>query len=202
MQSNDLKKKAQAREIVLSIIVMGALCFMIYSLFISAKKKQQIDLEDKLTQITADGDAIEKENTELKKKIDEQKRLDIIQPTPQQATASKNPRVQMIQGKLKPDYIDVSEFLNAVTKPEFRMSLEIQSLNYSDQKKEKGYSSTRFNVIARGQFGTAVDFINKLESVKAMVAIDKINIDVDKDDNKLVTLELGGSFYKMEDSNG
>lgn len=200
MQSSDLKKKAQPREIVLGLIVASALSFMIYSLAIAPKKKKLIEMDEQLTTINAEADTLKKENQELQKKLEEQKRAERIMPTPQEEqVASKNPRVQMIQGKLKPDYTEVSDFLNAITRPEFRMTLDIESLNYSDPKKEKGYNSTRFTIIARGPFGTTVDFIEKLEDVKALMGIDKINIDVDKNNTRNVTLELVGAFYKLED---
>lgn len=203
MLSNDLKKKAQPRELGLAIVVILALCFMMYTLLVTPKKKKLVEINEQLTKVNDEITTTQKENDELRRKQDEQRRLEKEQFVPKEISASKNPRVQMIQGKIKPDYEDLTQFLNALTRPEFRMSLEIQSLSYNDPKKENGYYSMAFSIVARGQFGTTVDFIHKLEDAKALVAIDKININVDKKDGKFVTLELVGSFYKlMEDSNG
>lgn len=206
MQSSDLKKKAHLRELVLSLMIMGALVFAVNSFAIAPKKEKLTQLDKQLEELKKEAETIDKENQELKAKLEEQKRIEralpIAQVMPAGQAVSKNPRVQMLQGKLKPDYDEVSDFLNAITKPEFRLTLEIQSLSYSDPKRESGYISTRFTLIARGPFGTTVDFIEKLENVKALMGIDQISIDVDKTDTRQVTLELVGAFYKLEDGNG
>ena len=182
---------------------MTALSFAIHSYAIAPKKEKLIELDKQLEELKKEAETIDKENQELKVKAEEQKRIERPQPIlPATQIVSKNPRVQIIQGKLKPDYDEVSGFLTAITQPDFHLTLEIQSLSYSDPKRENGYISTRFTLIARGPFVTTVDFIEKLEDVKALMGIDKINIDVDKDNARSVTLELIGTFYKLEDDNG
>ena len=191
------------QEIALGLVVMLALVYAIYAFGITPKKAKLIDLDKQLEELTKEAETIEAENQALKKTLDEQKQAELASTpvVPVTQVVSKNPRVQILQGKLRSDYTDVSDFLSALTKPEFHLTLEIQSLSYSDPKRENGYISTRFTLIARGSFGTTVDFIEKLENVKALMGIDKINIDVDKTDTRNVTLELIGTFYKLEDEN-
>src|SRR5687768_145831 len=111
MLSNDLKKKAQLREIALAGIVMVALCFMAFNVMISPKKKAFAELEEKLAKIEEEKKTIDEFIKALKLRQDEQRKLSSIEVKQETST---NPRVQMIQGVKTPDYKDVSDFLHAI----------------------------------------------------------------------------------------
>ncbi|MCP5463807.1 MAG: type 4a pilus biogenesis protein PilO [Deltaproteobacteria bacterium] len=195
MFDNQLKKPAQLRESVLALVVVMGVFYATYATFYTPKKQMAEDLSQQVNQMNEQIASIEKLNQALIQKNAQAKRE--MQKQAQEAI-KQDPRIQMLTQFKDPVFKDVSEFLHAITQFEFRSSLEIDSLNYLPSVTHKGYKSTAFDLVANGRFAHVIEFIERLEDIPALLALDKIQINVSKKDSSQVSLQLNGTFFELE----
>jgi Tfp pilus assembly protein PilO len=195
---NELKKPAQVRESILAGLVMLVICYMFYTNFFTPKQKMINEVTVKIEKTDLEIKNTKEINSSLEKKHKEQE-----SELKKQAKelANQNEKVQLIQKYKTPDHNGISDFLNAITHPNFRTKLSIDSLKYDPTKKESGFTSTQFKLEASGKFHNAVEFISKLEKVQALVSLDSISIQTSDRDSSLIKLEITGTFYQLENNN-
>lgn len=196
---NNLKKQAHLRESILAMFGILALCYLGYSFFYTPAKKRVDDFSVKISEE-------EERATGVKKLIEalQNKQSEEMAGNHQQAQSGTGmiSRVELIKNYREPAYKNVSEFLNAMTQLDFKSNLRIESLNYSAPVSNKGYTSSQFHLVASGPFGKIVEFMQKLEEVPALVSLDSIDINISKSDVNLVSMELNGTYYQLENNNG
>jgi len=194
MLDNQLKKQAQMRESILAGVVILAICYMSYINFYTPKKESADLLATQIDLIQEKKSGIEKLNRALRKKYDEQRQEMIKQAN---LAATQDPNLKLIKEQKKPIFKNVTEFLSTVTKIDFRAKVNINSMRYDSPMMKTGYSETKFFLKVNGTFGSVIEFIEKMEAVPALVSLDKINIQVSKNDANMVTLDLNGTFYQL-----
>lgn len=195
---SSLKKQAHLRESILAMVGIVAICYLGFSFFYTPAKTKVKELAVKVAEE-------EERVTGIKKLIDalQKKQDDEMAGLSHQAKQSvANSRVDLIKSYKDPLYKNISEFLNAITQFDFKSNLKIESLNYSVPSKNGGYVSAQFHLVASGQFGKIVEFMQKLEEVPALVSLDSIDINIDKTDANHVSIDLNGTYYQLENENG
>lgn len=198
MLSNDLKKQAKARESVLVVFVILAMCYAGYSTFYAPKKKLAVDLVKQLEEIIEKKSGIEKLNAALKEKYEQQAKELKSQA---QMEASLDPKVKMIKDYENSLFKNISEFLNYVTQGEFVSNVDITSMKYDTATIRTGYTLTKFYLNSSGRFSDITDFIDRLEGVPALISIDKLNLNVGSKEANKVNLDLEGTFYELQREN-
>lgn len=198
MLNSQLKKQATVKESALIGVLVLALCYVAYTYLYSPKKISVVTTEEQLVKIEQDKkqklQVVQELRNNQKKQTEEAVKLNARTTT----TTEQNPMLQMNQRFKNAEFKNMSEFLNTVAKPEFRTSVEIASLKYTESKAEMGYVSTGFHLVANGQFIRIISFLEKLEGVSALVAIEAVNMSANKS-NDVVILDLKGTFYQLED---
>jgi len=194
MLDNQLKKQAQLRESILALAGILAICYASYINFYVPKKQSADLLATQIDQVVQTKTGVEKLNKALQKKYDEQRQEMLKQAN---LAAKEDPSLKLIKNLKIPIYKDVSEFLNAITKIDFRSKVNINSMRYELPTEKSGYNETQFYLNVYGPFGSVIEFIEKLEGVPALVSLDRINIQVSKNDANMVTLNLNGRFYQL-----
>lgn len=195
----NLKKQAHLRESILAMIGILAICYLGYSIFYTPAKTKVKDFTAKITEEEERITGVQKLIEALQKKQREEM-AGISQQA--QDTTMANSRVELIKSYREPVYKNVSEFLNAMTQIDFKSNLRVESLNYSAPVQNKGYSASQFHMVASGQFGKMIEFMQKLEDVPALVSLDSIDINISKTDVNLVSMDLSGTYYQLENNNG
>lgn len=197
MLNNQLKKQATVKESALIGVLVLALCYVAYTYLYSPKKISVVTTEEQLVKVEQDKkqklQVVQELRNNQKKQTEEAVKLNA-----RTTTTEQNPMLQMNQRFKNAEFKNMSEFLNTMAKPEFRTSVEIASLKYTESKVEMGYVSTGFHLVANGQFIRIISFLEKLEGVSALVAIEAVNMSANKS-NDVVILDLKGTFYQLED---
>lgn len=194
MLGSQLKKPAQIRESALAMVGMALLGFAIYNNFYYPKEKEVKKIEVEVKEIQDKAAGIKKLNTALQKKYALQQ-LELNREA--QRMMVTDPRIQMLKDSKYSVYKDVSAFLEAITKPEFRSQLDIERVSYEMPVRKKGYNEVRFFVNANGRFASVVDYLNKLEEVPTLVSLDVLNLQTHPKDTNKVTLNITGTFYEI-----
>ena len=198
MLDNQLKKQAQIRESLLAIIVIIGLCFACYMNLYKPKQIKTADLNKQIKEIVEKKTGIEKLNHALEAK---QKLQSLEMQKQEQMAETLDPRILMIKNQQDSDYKDISQFLNQITKPDFKSSISINSLKYDATSKMKGYDQTKFFLVLSGRFANIIEFIDKLEDIPALISLDKIDIKTNPNDANMVNLDLSGTFYQLGNDN-
>lgn len=199
MLDNQLKKQAQLRESVLAAIVMLALCYAAYINFYTPQKKLSDEFTTTLTEVEQKKTGIQKLIKALQVKY-KKLQTEMIRQT--QDLAKEDPKILMIKKYKDPVFKNVSEFLNAITQDNFRSTVDITTMNYELPMGKKGYTQTAFLLNVNGRFANIIEFIEKIEALPVLVSIDKIKLEINKKDASKVTLNLNGTFYKLESDHG
>jgi Tfp pilus assembly protein PilO len=194
---NSLKKPATLRESALIVVAILALCYLIFTYLYNPKKKELNTLMTEVTEINKKINGTQKLVEALKKK---QSQLKNEMAMLDKEAQGKSSRIQLIKKYKAPIYHNVSELLNAIAQPEFRSSISISALKYGDPHARDGYTSTRFNLHATGQFGKMVDFLEKIESLPVLLSMDSIELSVSKTDTDLVLIKIDCTFYQLENN--
>lgn len=196
---SSLKKQAHLRESILAMIGILAICYMGYSFFYTPAKTRVKDLAAKISGEEEKATGVIKLIEALQKKQNEEMAGGGHQV---KSTSMANARIDLIKDYKDPLYKNTSEFLNAITQFDFKSNLKIESLNYSAPTKNKGYTSSQFHLVASGQFVKIIEFMQKLEDIPALVSLDSIDININKSDANLVSIDLSGTYYQLENENG
>lgn len=194
MLGNQLKKPAQVRESILALIGIVLLCYAAYSNFYTPKEKEVKKIETELKEIVEKSKGIQKLNSALESKYAQQQ-IELNREA--QRMMVTDPRIQMLKDSKYSVYKDISAFLEAVTRPEFRSQLEIERVSYEKPVPKKGYKEVRFFINANGRFPSVLDYLNKLEDVPTLVSLDVLNLQTHPKDTNKVTLNITGTFYEI-----
>lgn len=197
MLSSSLKKQATLKESVLMVIMALAMCYLIHSLVYAPKKEATQKIQEQLTKIE---DEIKREKIVIQEMKSKQVKVEDETVKQLKSTMAISPVVQMIQKTRTQAFGNISEFIFTISKSEFRSSLSFQSLNHSEEQKNDGYKSTVFHLVVTGQFVRMINFLEKIEDLTALIAIDAVKLSANNT-NDLVTLDLTGTFFQMEDDN-
>lgn len=193
MLSSQLKRPAKAREIIMAAVIMVFVFFLSNRHFIAPKQAQVAELTTTL------GDL----NTSIQQKKVENDALRQVQAAAQQKeqTTTSVPQNLSVDLKQSYKYGDITTFLQAITQPMFRLSVNIDSIKHDAAVTQGGYRETKFTLMASGDYAKVVGFLKKLEEVSQdthQVGLSTIQILVDKGGEN-VTLSLAGSFYQLEE---
>lgn len=194
MLGNQLKKPAQAREIGLTSAGILVFIYMAISNFVMPIKDQANGIKEEIEQVRSEADAIAKFNDVIRQNQKQQ----IGGSSQPNVTGAKDLRVQLIQRNKKARYRNITDFLEDVTSPMFRSSVNIDSLKYEQTAEISGYSATKFELVLNGRFPRVLNFIKKLESLEALLTLDNIEVMTNKADTFSVTVKLGGTYYQIE----
>lgn len=197
MLSSSLKKQATLKESVLMVIMALAMCYLLHSLVYAPKKAATQKIQEQLTKIE---DEIKREKIVIQEMKSKQVKVEDETVKQLKSTMAISPVVQMIQKTRTQAFGNISEFIFTISKSEFRSSLSFQSLNHSEEQKNDGYKSTVFHLVVTGQFVRMINFLEKIEDLTALIAIDAVKLSANNT-NDLVTLDLTGTFFQMEDDN-
>lgn len=199
MFDNQLKRQAKLRETILAGVVMLVLTYAFYvNLYTPQKKKTEANVT-RLTEILEKKAGLEKLIKALQVKynqVQEEMKRQV------RLMATEDPKMQLIKKYRHPVYKNVAEFLNAITQDDFRGTVDITTINYDPSVSKKGYDQTAFLINANGRFANVIEFIEKLEALPALISLDRLKIEVSKKDPTKVTLNLNGTFYRLESEHG
>lgn len=194
MLGNQLKKPAHVREIGLTSVGLLIFVYMAISNFLMPIKDQANGIREEIKQVRSEADAIAKFNEVIRQNQKQQ-----IGTTSQpNITAVKDLRVQLIQRNKKARYRNITDFLEEITSPMFRSSVNIDSLKYDQTAEMSGYSATKFEIVLNGRFPRVLHFIKKLEGIEALLTLENIEVMTNKTDTFSVTVKLGGTYYQIE----
>lgn len=198
MLSSGLKKQATVKEAVLMVIMSLAVCYLIYSYFYQPKKTAVIKLSEQVTKINEE---ISREKQIIQEMKSKQVKSDEDTGRQLKSTMAISPVVQMIQRTRAPAFGNISELFLAISKPDFRSSLQFESLKHTEEKVEDGFKSTEFHLVVRGQFVRIVTFLEKIEDIEALISLESMKMN-SNESNDQVTLDVTGTFFQMmEDDN-
>lgn len=183
------------REIILTSVGILVFIYMSVMNFIFPYRDKVSSLLKEVEQIKGEADAIAKFNEVIRQNQRQQVGPSIAQ---QSQSGSKDLRVQLIQRNKRAKYRNITDFLEEVTSPFFRSSVNIDSLKYDKTLEVSGYTSTKFEVVLNGRFPRVLNFIKKLELIEALVTVDNIEFMIDKADSFSVTVKLMGTYYQIE----
>lgn len=192
MLSSQLRRPAKAREIIMAVVVMLLMFFLSNRHFIAPKQAEATELMTTLTDIQTSIQQKKVENDALRQA------QAAVQEKEQETIAPQNLSVDLKQSY---KYEDITMFLQTVTQPMFRLSVNIDAIKHDAAVVLAGYKETKFTLIASGDYSKTVGFLKKLEEVSVdthQVGLDTIQINVEKGGEN-VSLSLAGSFYQLEE---
>lgn len=194
MLDNQLKKQAQLRESILAFVAILVVCYGAYSLLYSPRHAQNKELTAQLQELQDRQAGVEKLIAVLQKKVDQ--RLNEVSEEAG-TNISSNPKLQMLQKSRNPEFKNVSDFLNSITRDATKPTITINSLSYDALQSHDGYQSAKFIIYVNGHYADLIDFIKLIENKAALITLDKLNLLVDGTDATKVSLELNGTYYQL-----
>lgn len=198
MLGNQLAKQAKAREAVLILVAFLGLIYIVID-YIYIPKKQKCELlSTQINAIEEKRNALEKLNKALELK--HTKMQSEMQKEAQQAE-KEDPRILMLKKYRRSMFKNVSDFMNTVMQTTYQARVVIDSIKHETPMALKGFTSTPFIIKFNGRFTNILDFVNKIESIPALITIDKIEIRVGAQDSNLINVEINGTFFKLEKEN-
>ena len=199
MLSNQLKKPATAREIILAIVGMVMMIYLSYNNYYVPKHAQADQLAQSLKELQDKVAGLQKLNTVLTQKKSQAEQQSTAAPV---VSANQDVRVQMFQRSKKQKYENITAFFKELTSPMFRSGVTLDSMKYDASLKRAGYVETKFSFVAHGNFTKVMAFLKKIQDNSALVALDAINFNVASGESDAVSLSIAGEFYQLEDGNG
>lgn len=196
MLSSTLKKPAQKREIVLAILICGALFFMFFRVLYSPKAAKVADFEKTIAELDTEIESLNKFNEAIRE--NRKKQLAALD-TKAQKRADDDPRLQLIQKSRAPEFRLFADFIKYTMSQRFRSSVDIQALTYSEPTSYNGFSATGFNMVANGPYSNTISFLNRLEAIPALLTITEFKLQVNPSDSNLVTMTLKADFFQLEE---
>lgn len=199
MLSNQLKKPATAREIILAIVGMVLVVYLSYNNYYIPKRAEGDGLAQSLKEVQEKITGLKKLNAVLQQKKNQADQQNAVAPT---VNESQDVRVQMFQRNKKQKYENITAFFKELTSPLFRSGVTLDSMKYDASQKRAGYVATKFSFVAHGNFTKVMLFLKKIQDNSALVALDAINFSVTNGESDAVSLSIAGEFYQLEDENG
>lgn len=190
------KQPANKREIIIFVFVTLAMIYLSYGSYYAPKSKEVKELEKQLSDLQQEIKTLELFND----KVGESRKKQIQKISSRvKQSAQDDPRLQLIKKARAPEFHLFEDFMKTITSNEFRSSLDVQSLTYSDQIKYGGFAETEFTLTAIGPYMSVMTFMKRLEKVPALVTIKDFKLLISKKDTNVVTLSIKASFYQLED---
>ncbi len=190
MNLDDLKKTANAREMMLAGIFYLALLLMFLRIFYWPHQEELRVLSEKIQSMQLEKEALQKFASASQAHEQEQIPL---------TNKSSSPKMQILEGSKKPSVTTLAALLNTVTARDFIDSLIVDSMNQSTKVSQNGYSKTPFTLNAHGSFENILIFLNKVDELNALVGIDTVSLSLEAAQQSNVNLELTANLYQLED---
>ena len=185
----DLKKIANTREMILALLFMVAFFSMFLRAFYLPRAAEIQKMKQRISAMQLEKDALEKFALALTSQ--DPVKLEAMEGPP-------NVKLVLLSGTKKPAQKSISELLETLAGSSFRQGIHIDSLHYTTPVVENGITKTSFVVNAGGSFARLITFVEKMDTLEALVSIDGISLNIEAMGGPLVTLELSGSFYTIE----
>lgn len=187
-----LKDKAKPRESFLTLLIFVLLLFTFFNNFYAPRGKALRDLGEKISAAKQEKKILELGLTILAKKGTPRPQ------TPAGAT-SGDPKMDILNGSGK-GLARFSDFIRTLTEPHFEPGIKVDSFTFAAEEKRSGFSRISFKLTAKGAFNHITPFIEKIDSLPALVAIDSLFLGNDEEAQGM-DIEIGASFYQTEGGN-
>lgn len=185
----DLKKTANAREMILALLFIVALFSMFLRTFYLPRSEEIQKMKQRIEAMRLEKEALEKFTSALT--LQDPGKLEAMEGPP-------NVRLAILSGTKKPAQKSVPELLETLTSPSFRQGLHIDSLHFSPPAVEKGITKTSFALNAGGAFPRLIPFLEKIDNLEALVSVEGISLNIESAGGTVVSLEISGNFYSIE----
>lgn len=187
----NLKDKAQPREAFLTLLVFVLLIFTFFQYLYLPRSEDVTAIKKRM-------DLIEKEKNILEKglKAFKQQTAKTKKQTP--GGVEENIKLEILEGNTKPDIENINRFMESVTSSRFGPGLVFESFVYKSSESQSGYQRIPYFVVAQGSFTRLTSFLEKIDNLAALVAIDSLFIEQDPKGQGSMHMELAGSYYQLE----
>lgn len=198
MLSSKLHQPAPKVHVIGAAVFAGFLCFLLYSGQYKPKAKRVTELEAEIVEVNQEVKTLEEFNAKVKETRD--KHIQEISSQVQKS-ANDDPRLQLIRKSRAPEFRLFEDFMRRIMNPNFRSSVDVQTLNYQARIEYSGFSETEFEISASGPFANVMSFLSRVEKMPALMTIKDFDLQVGKTDNAFVIVSIKASFYQLEDDN-
>ena len=196
MLKSKLQQPAPKAHIVGAAVFSGFLCFLLYSGQYVPRAKKVVTLEQEILEVNKEVQSLEEFNAKVKESRD--KHIQEISSQVQKS-ANDDPRLQLIRKSRAPEFRLFEDFMRRIMNPNFRSSVDVQTLNYKERIEYSGFSETEFEVSASGPFANVLSFLSRVEKMPALMTIKDFDLQVGKTDNAFVIVTIKASFFQLED---
>ncbi len=198
MLSSKLHQPAPKLHVIAAGGFAIMLCGFLYIGQYKPKATKVAELETQITEVNQEAKTLEEFNAKVKETRDKH-----IQEISSQVQKSVNddPRLQLIRKSRAPEFRLFEDFMRRIMNPNFRSSVDVQTLNYKARIEYGGFSETEFEISASGPFANVISFLSRIEGMPALMTIKDFDLQVGKTDNAFVTVSIKASFYQLQDDN-
>lgn len=192
----DLKEKANPREQVLGFLVIIALFVMFLRVLYFPKRGEAQGFRGQIQNLKLEKEALTKFTEALIQATQK------TGPDKQKNPLSLSVKLRVLRGELPSVTEETAPLLSLLTSPQFLTGITIKSMSDLPPKKEEGYQKSSFFMNAQGSFPHIIQYLEKIEQVPALMAIDNVALKTIDTRASEVDLELNGTLFQMKDKNG
>lgn len=190
MDKTDLKKIANTREAILAVCAIGLLMIIFFKVIYSSRADALGELKTKIKTLQSEEKSLKKTNQTLK----EQKSKSNVANTP------KTPgiKMQILKGERKAQILTMPELLQTITQPDFLQGMVITSLSSNTSQSGSGFTKTPLVIKGKGSFLAITSFMDKLDNLVTLFAIDSVSIISTPELAGIMDVEINTTLYKVE----
>ncbi|HBF13943.1 MAG TPA: hypothetical protein DDW49_11255 [Deltaproteobacteria bacterium] len=184
---------ASSRETILAIVLLLAIVIIFNRTFYSPKAEE-------IKKIKAEVTTLQKEQKTLK----DQNKLLLTQQQKKQAqnlNSTDNTKLLILKGEIKPDIKDTTTLLSHITNMNSEHRLNMGSLSTTKISEGSGFTKAPFTLTTSGFFPQVLAFIEQMDNIPALVAVDAITLTNDPMIEGHMGLEMRATLYQLEDYN-
>lgn len=190
MTKTDLKQIAKTREAILALCAIGLLVVIFFKVIYSSRADALGELKTKIKTLQNEEKNLKKANQTLK----EQKSKTKVSTTPKAAGI----KTQILKGERKAQILTMPELLQTITQPDFLPGMTITSLSSSASQSGSGFTKTPLVIKGKGSFLGITSFMDKLDSLITLFAVDSVSIISTPELGNMMDVEINATLYKVE----
>lgn len=185
----ELKRTAEPREQILSLVMIMALFGMFFRVIYFPKRAANVQLNSQITSLRLERDALQKFTEALAFKLKESP-----QREPPKQLASK---IRILKGEAKPLTKVTSDLLTHLTAPAFLRGLLVREMSDLPAKQEIGYQKAGFFINAEGTFDGITKYLERMDAMPVLLTIDNVSMKATAPKAARVSAEISGTLFSL-----
>ncbi len=185
----DLKKMASLKELLMMGVAVFFILIMFNRIVYAPKNLQLAGYKTELVELNKRKKSLETELLALKAK-------QIIRQV--SAEKSTNVKIQILKGDIKPVLTDATDMINLLTRFAGEERIVLDKISSKDPEIKSGYAKIPFVMGMHGSFSELMEFLKKLDNVRALFAMDALILATDTTISSDTSLDIKATLYDVE----